>query len=62
MPQKVYIIEFKFDQSPDVAIEQIKEKMYWEKYEKSGKTVHLIAINFSQDKNNIAGWKDEILK
>ncbi len=58
----IYIIEFKFNQSADEAIRQIKTKKYWEKYKESGKTICLVGINFSTDKNNIAQWKEEILK
>ena len=57
----IYIIEFKFNQSADVAIAQIKKNRYWEKYQHEGKEIHLVGINFSTDKNNIVEWKDELL-
>jgi hypothetical protein len=60
-PKDIYIIEFKFNQSSSVAIEQIKEKKYYEPYLTCGKTIHLLGINFSTEQKNILEWKDEIL-
>ena len=57
----IYIIEFKFNQSADVAIEQIRNNKYWEKYFTQGKEIHLLGINFSTEQKNIVEWKDEIL-
>ena len=60
-PKYIYIIEFKFNQSADVAIEQIRQNRYWEKYLSTVKEIHLLGINFSTEQKNIAQWKDEIL-
>ena len=60
-PKDIYIIEFKFNQSAIVAIEQIKEKKYYEPYLTCGKAIHLLGINFSTEQKNILEWKDEIL-
>ena len=60
-PKYIYIIEFKFNQSAEVAIAQIRSKKYWEKYLNKGKEIHLLGINFSTEQKNIAQWKDEIL-
>jgi len=54
---KVYIIEFKCNQSADAAIAQIVGKGYAEKYEQSGKKVFLMGINFSTEKRNLSEWK-----
>ena len=56
-----YIIELKLDESAEKALKQIKEKRYYEKYEKKGNTIHLLGINFSSKERNITGWKEEIL-
>lgn len=61
-PELTYVIEFKFDQSADEAIEQIKEKKYYEPYIKDRKPIHLLGINFSREEKNIVEWKEEILK
>ena len=56
-----YIIELKLDESAEKALKQIKEKRYYEKYEKKGSTIHLLGINFSSKERNIRDWKEEIL-
>ena len=42
-------------------LSQIKEKRYYEKYEKKGSTIHLLGINFSSKERNIRDWKEEII-
>ena len=61
-PGDIYIIEFKFNQSAEKAIEQIKEKKYYESYLDTNKKIHLLGINFSTDEKNIIEWKEEVLK
>ena len=61
-PGDIYIIEFKFNQSAEKAIEQIREKKYYEPYMKEKKTIHLLGINFSTEEKNIIEWKDEVIK
>ncbi len=56
---KVYIIEFKCNQSAKAAIKQIREKGYAEKYSGSGKEMILMGINFSTEKRNLAEWQVE---
>ncbi len=60
-PKDIYIFEFKFNQSAEVAIKQIQENKYYEPYMTSGKTIHLLGINFSTEEKNIVEWKAEIL-
>ena len=61
-PNLIYVIEFKFNQSSDKAIEQIKEKRYYEPYIREKKPIHLLGINFSTEERNIVEWKEERLK
>ncbi|MCP4346213.1 MAG: ATP-binding protein [Desulfobacterales bacterium] len=56
---KVYIMEFKCNQSADNGIEQIHEKGYAERYTQTGKKIILAGINFSTEKRNLAEWKTE---
>ncbi len=65
-PGHVYVIEFKRDESADKALEQIKNKGYWEKYKawsnNSSRRIHLLGINFSTEERNITEWKEETLE
>ncbi len=53
---KIYIIEFKCDQSPEAAIRQIREKGYDRKFRQSGKKLILLGVNFSTEKRNVDKW------
>lgn len=43
----IYILEFKLDQSADVALQQIKERGYAHKYAADSRPKVLLGINFS---------------
>ncbi len=58
---RYYIFEFKCNQSSDKAIEQIKDKKYYEPYKNRGKEIVLIGINFSTEERNIVDYKIETL-
>ena len=55
----VYIIEMKLDGSAESAIKQIKDKRYYDRYESSGKAIHLVGLSFSKKDKKIAEWKEE---
>ena len=59
----VYLFEFKKDQSPEVAIMQIRNRNYAGKYALLNKTIHLIGVSFSLLKRGIGreDWKEEVL-
>ena len=52
MEQKIYIIEFKVGSGD--ALQQIKEKKYYEKYRQQGKDIYLVGINFDDKERNIS--------
>jgi len=54
---KIYIIEFKCNQSAEAGIKQIREKSYDEKFKQSGKKIILMGINFDTEKRNVTEWK-----
>jgi hypothetical protein len=56
---KVYIIEFKCNQSADAALKQIRDKSYDLKYRQTGKKIIRMGINFETEKKNISEWKVE---
>ena len=53
--ERVYVIEFKVvELEPEgVALEQIKEKRYWEKYLGKVREIYLIGVEFSKAERNI---------
>jgi Protein of unknown function (DUF1703). len=57
----VYIIEFKVveDKEEGVALKQIKDKRYYEKYKGKYQEVYLIGIEFSKKDKNIVGFEWE---
>ena len=58
----VYVIEYKVDQGADVALKQIREKRYADKFRlEKGKTIHLVGISFSSANHAVLDWKEEIL-
>ena len=56
---KIYIIELKCNQPADKAIEQIKQKKYFEKHTSSGKKILLMGINFDTEQRRIVDRKSE---
>lgn len=61
-PKFVYIIEIKRDQSPEKALEQIKDKNYALPYISGGREVFLIGMNFSSESRRIEGYRIEPLQ
>ncbi len=57
--ERVYILEFKLDQSADAALAQIRQKQYYQAYWNVGKPVTGVGINFSSATKNIEDWKAE---
>jgi hypothetical protein len=56
-----YIFEFKLDESAAVALQQIHEKQYAEKYRLNGKTLIGVGINFNSDKRTVDDWTVAVL-
>jgi hypothetical protein len=55
-PTRVYILEYKLDQSPEAALEQIRQKKYYRAAWTLGKPVVGVGVNFSSKTKNIEGW------
>ncbi len=60
-PGRVYILEFKIDQSADVALQQIRDKRYADRFRSDGRQVVGVGINFETGKRSVGGWVEEIL-
>jgi hypothetical protein len=55
----IHIFEFKFDGDKDTALEQIKDRKYFEKYLGAGKNIYLIGATFAD--RNVGEWVIEKL-
>ena len=53
MPNAVYVFEFKYDESSDAAIRQIRDRGYADKWIGGERPVTLIGVNFNPQKRNI---------
>jgi hypothetical protein len=54
----VYIFELKLNQSAEIALSQIKERRYYEKYLTSNKNILLVGLNFEYETKHItAEWE-----
>ena len=57
----IYILEYKLDPSAKVALEQIKQKRYYQAYWNVGKPVLGAGVNFSSESKNIQDWLAEVV-
>jgi hypothetical protein len=57
---KIYIMEFKCNQTADAALAQIRDKGYDRRYLPSGKKIIRMGINFDTEKRNVSEWKVEV--
>jgi hypothetical protein len=53
----IYIIEFKVNASADIALRQIYEKKYYEKYLNRNKEIYLVGLAFNKEEKNISDYK-----
>ena len=58
---RVYILEYKLDESAKAALEQIKHKKYYQAYWEKGKKMIGVGVNFSSETKNIEDWVAEEL-
>ena len=57
MPKGIYVIEIKYDDTVDAALDQIDRKGYAEKYRLDSRPVTKVGIAFSSAERNINDWK-----
>ena len=57
MPKGIYIIEIKYDDTAEMALKQIEEKGYANKYLNDGRPIIKVGISFSSKERNISEWK-----
>ncbi len=56
---KVIIFEFKLNKTPQDAMDQIKQKKYFQLYEDRKLPIYLVGINFNSEERIVKGWKVE---
>lgn len=56
--EKIIIIEFKTSNS-EIALNQIKEKKYYEKYILKRKRIYFVGVSCNLNERNINDWKVE---
>ena len=59
MPRGIYVIELKYNDTADAALEQIDRKGYADKYALDGRPVTKVGIAFSSGERNITDWRSE---
>ena len=59
-PQQIFIIEFKVDESAEIALAQINEKGYADPYLNDGRPIVKVGVNFSSEERTIEGWKVDL--
>ena len=59
---RVYLFEFKVREraGPGMAMAQLQERGYVDKYRHLGEAVHLVAVEFSAETRNVAGFEAEL--
>jgi len=59
MPRGIYVMELKYNDTADAALEQINRKGYADKYALDGRPVTKVGIAFSSEERNISDWRSE---
>jgi hypothetical protein len=57
----IFILEFKLDESAAMALQQIKEKKYADKYALENKPIVCLGINFNSEKKSVDDWAQEVM-
>ena len=57
----VYIFEFKLNQNAPMALSQIRDREYYQKYHRAEKRIVLVGANFDSGKRQISDWLSEEL-
>ncbi|MDE7418683.1 MAG: ATP-binding protein [Muribaculaceae bacterium] len=58
-PKYIYVIELKYDGTPDEALRQIDEKGYARQFATDSRRLFRIGVNFSSETRRIESWKIE---
>ncbi|MGF1534001.1 MAG: AAA family ATPase [Bernardetiaceae bacterium] len=58
---RVYVFEFKLNDTAENALKQIHEKQYYKTYQNQAKEIYLLGIGFSGSTKEVSDWKMEHL-
>ncbi len=58
LEDRIYILEFKLDESAEAALAQIRQKAYGTPFLSQGKEVIAMGISFSSETKSVADWQD----
>jgi PD-(D/E)XK nuclease superfamily len=58
----IYILEFKLNESAEIAIQQIKDRGYATPYLQAGKEIHLLGLNMTAKDKKITTFAHERIK
>ena len=61
MPKGIYILELKYDDTADAALQQIADRGYAQKYIMDGRPIICVGLSFSSTERNITDWKNASL-
>ena len=56
LSEHIFIFEFKLDRSAKEALQQIKEREYYQKYRLKGKSITLVGANFDSTLRKVSEW------
>lgn len=56
-PKYIYVIELKYDATPEEALRQIEEKQYARKFATDSRKIFNIGVSFSSNTRRIDGWR-----
>lgn len=56
--KNVYLFEFKLDRTATMALDQIQEHHYYEKFQNSTLPITMVGVNFNSEKGRIDEWKE----
>lgn len=53
----IYLFEFKLNQDASVALDQVKHKAYYQKYQLHGKPITQVGVNFDTNIRSVTDWQ-----
>ena len=62
LEQVIYVLEFKLDESAEVALAQIRKKGYATPYLNQGKTVRAVGLSFNSQQKALDQWLEEEIR